>query len=244
EEKLHTLETGDLITQGSSNFRYRGIEDDILDFIFRSLYEEEIHQKRPNIAAELTASVTAFLKKENQSLKGALNELKGRMLELVVYRELNQYRKRAKPIENFRQRFRPISNAAKMEEMLRACSESRFDMIWMNYYLAVPQTTALEIDVLAEGEDADSCWALAFELKNRDDKNPPNMTEAQLFVTKIKRVKQWLAQKGTTIKFVCPVYLSAKGFEPSIEAWLHEQGVLTADRESWEGKEIGLKLDK
>ncbi|TGO02004.1 hypothetical protein PN36_32270, partial [Candidatus Thiomargarita nelsonii] len=25
EEKLHTLETGDLITQGSSNFRYRGI---------------------------------------------------------------------------------------------------------------------------------------------------------------------------------------------------------------------------
>jgi hypothetical protein len=42
-------------------------------------------------------------------------------------------------------------------------------------------------------------------------------------------------QKGTTIKFVCPVYLSAKGFEPSVEAWLHEQGVLTADRESWEG---------
>ncbi|MEN8221348.1 MAG: hypothetical protein ABFS56_34375, partial [Pseudomonadota bacterium] len=68
-----------------------------------------------------------------------------------------------------------------------------------------------------------------------DEKNPPNMTEAQLFVTKIKRVKQWLAQKGTTIKFVCPVYLSAKGFEASVETWLHEQGVLTADRESWEG---------
>jgi len=236
EEKLHILESGDLITQGSSNFRYRGIEDDILDFIFRDLYEEEIHQKKPNIAAELTASVTADLKKENQSLKGALNELKGRMLELVVYRELNQYRKLAKPIENFRQRFRP--NAAKMEELLRACSESRFDMIWMNYYLAVPQTTALEIDVLAQGEDTDSCWALVFELKNRDEKNPPNMTEAQLFVTKIKRVKEWLAQKGTTIKFVCPVYLSAKGFEPSVEAWLHEQGVLTADRESWEGKGI------
>jgi len=49
----------------------------------------------------------------------------------------------------------------------------------------------------------------------------------------LKGVKQWLAQsKGT--RFVCPVYLSAKGFEPSVEVCLHEQGVLTADRASWE----------
>jgi len=234
EEKLRLLESGDLITQGSSNFRYRGIDDDILDLIFRSLYEEEIHHKRPDIAAELTAKVDeAELKKEILSLRGSLNELKGRMLELVVFRELNQYRKQGKPIENFRQRFRPVSNAEQMEEMLKLCSVSRFEMIWMNYYLALPQTAVLEIDVLALGEDAESCWALVFELKNRDDKNPPNMTEAQLFVTKIKGVKQWLAQsKGT--RFVCPVYLSAKGFEPSVEVWLHEQGVLTADQASWE----------
>jgi hypothetical protein len=238
EEKLHALESGDLITQGSSNFRYRGIPDDILDFIFRDLYEEEIHGKKPNIAAELTASVNAEFQAEILSLKGALNELKGRMLELVVFRELNKCRKLAKPIAHFRQRIRPVSNTehfSKMEEMLKRVEESRFDMIWMNYYLSLPQTTVLEIDVLAEGEDADSCWALVFELKNSDAKNPPSMKEAQLFVTKIKGVKQWLAQsKGTPIKFVCPVYLSAKGFAPSVEAWLHEQGVLTADRASWE----------
>jgi len=168
------------------------------------------------------------------SLKGALNELKGRMLELVVYRELNHCRKRVQPIKHFRQRIRAVSNAAhfsKMEPMLTECSESRFEMIWMNYYLSLPQTTVLEIDVLAKGEDANSCWALVFELKNRDAKNPPSLKEAQLFVTKIKAVKHWL---GQSIKFVCPVYLSAKGFAPSVEAWLHEQGVLTADRESWE----------
>jgi hypothetical protein len=112
EEKLNTLEYGDLITQGTSNFRYRGIPDNILDLIFRDLYEEEIHRKKPNIAAELTASVNAELKKENLSLKGALNELKGRMLEFVVYRELNHYRKQAQPIKHFRQRIRPVSNAA------------------------------------------------------------------------------------------------------------------------------------
>jgi len=236
EEKLNALEAGDLITQGSSNFRYRGISDDILDLIFRDLYEEEIYHTQPDVAAELTASLEKD--KEILSLKGALNDLKGRMLELVISRELNKYRKLGNPIAHFRQRFRPVSNAAhlsQMEKMLTDCSESRFDRIWTNYYLSLPQTTVLEIDVLAEGEDADCCWALVFELKNRDVKNPPSMKEAQLFVTKIKGVRQSLAQsKGMPVKFVCPVYLSAKGFAPSIENWLHEQGVLTADWESWE----------
>ncbi len=86
----------------------------------------------------------------------------------------------------------------------------------------------------AFSSDADSCWALAFEVKNREEKNPPTLTEAQLFVTKIARVKQWLEPKNKIIKFVCPVYLSANGFDASVEAWLHEQGVLTADLESWE----------
>ncbi len=81
EEKLRILESGDLISQGSNNFRYRGIDDDILDLIFRDLYEEEIHHKSPNIAAELTAKVN-LLKKENKSLKGTLNEMKGRISAL------------------------------------------------------------------------------------------------------------------------------------------------------------------
>ena len=128
---------------------------------------------------------------------------------------------------------RPVSNTAPFSKM--GIDESRFDRIWMNYYLSFPQTTVLEIDVLAEGEDAENCWALVFELKNRDAKNPPTMKEAKDFLTKIKGVKQWLTEsKETPIKFVCPVYLSAKGFTPSVETWLHEQGILTADWESWE----------
>jgi hypothetical protein len=40
EDRLRTLEYGDLISQGSNNFRYCGIPDDILDLIFRDLYQE------------------------------------------------------------------------------------------------------------------------------------------------------------------------------------------------------------
>jgi hypothetical protein len=234
EDRLRTLEYGDLITQGSSNFRYCGIPDDILDFIFRDLYQEEIERKKPNIEEELAAK--ADWEKEKKSLLGALSELKGRMLELIVYRELNKCRKEGKPIPNFRQRLRPISNPQhlkKNQQMLTAGSESQFEQVWMNYLLPLPQTTAVELDVFAEGYDTDSCWAVVFEIKNRNEKNLPTRNEAQLFVTKVKMVKQWLAQKQTPIKFVCPVYLSAQGFESKVEVWLHEQGVLTTDSVCW-----------
>ncbi|MCP4695655.1 MAG: hypothetical protein GY862_02230 [Gammaproteobacteria bacterium] len=138
---------------------------------------------------------------------------------------------------DFRRRIRPVANRLhreQMEAMLAACCVSRFHTVWMNYSLSSPQTTAVELDVFARGSDADSSWALAFEIKNRDEKHMPAMTEAQDFVSKIEKARQ--AETGKNIAFICPVYLSAKGFGASVEAWLHEQGVLTADLESWEGR--------
>jgi len=46
-------------------------------------------------------------------------------------------------------------------------------------------------------------------------------------------VKQWLASTKK-IRFVCPLYLSAEGFDKSVEMWLHEHGVLTTDMAHWE----------
>jgi hypothetical protein len=236
EKKLRALEYGDLIAQGSNNFRYCGIPDDILDLIFRDLYQEEIDNVKPNIDNELTAKVAA-LEKDKKSLQGMLNELKGRMLELIVYRELNQCRKERQPVKNFRQRLRLLENvqyAEQVEEILTACSLSQFDTVWMNHYIQLQGTMAVEVDVLAEGSDVDDCWALVFEIKNRDEKNRPSMKEVQLFVAKIDKLKQRLSQTGKAIKFVCPVYLSAEGFDSDIEQWLHGEGVLTTDWAYWE----------
>ncbi len=47
-------------------------------------------------------------------------------------------------------------------------------------------------------------------------------------------LRQQMKEKNKKIRFVCPVYLSAKGFDSDIEMWLHEQGVFTADMESWD----------
>jgi len=148
------------------------------------------------------------------------------MLELMVFRDLNKYR--GKPIENFRQKVRPIS-ANELKKQISLVSASRFDIIWTNYHLQMPQTTVVELDVLASGEDAKNCWALVFEVKNRQEAHPPSQIEAQSFIGKVERVKQWLAQKEKEILFVCPVYLSAKGFQSEVEVWMQEHGILTAD---------------
>jgi hypothetical protein len=48
----------------------------------------------------------SLLEKEKKSLRGALNELKGRLLELIIYREINQARRQAKPLTHFQNRAR------------------------------------------------------------------------------------------------------------------------------------------
>jgi hypothetical protein len=236
EKKLRALEYGDLITRpGLSHFRYCGIPDDILDLIFRSLYQEEIEHNKPNIENELEAKLKAIEKKK-QSLQGIVNELKGRVLEWTVFRELNQARKKGQPIKEFSQRLRPINplHQEKMEKMLAIANQSAFDKTWVNHYIPLSGTTSIEVDVLAEGFDANSCWAFVFEMKNRDEKNLPSMKEAQWFVANVSRVKQWLAQQtGKPIQFICPVYLSAEGFNAPVEEWFHEQGVLTTDWAHW-----------
>jgi hypothetical protein len=68
EERLRALHYGDLITKRSlSHFRYSGIPDDILDLIFRDLYQEDIYQTKPDVEKELTATVNKRLEQENKS---------------------------------------------------------------------------------------------------------------------------------------------------------------------------------
>lgn len=44
EKRLKALVKADIISQGSSNFRYRGVSDNIFDKVFRGVYEEEIRE--------------------------------------------------------------------------------------------------------------------------------------------------------------------------------------------------------
>ncbi len=237
EKKLQALEYGDLIKRpGLSHFRYCGIPDDILDLIFRDLYQEEIEHDKPNIENEIEIRFKA-LEKEKKSLQGMVSDLKGRVLEWTVYRELNQYRYEQQPIEDFNKRFRPLNPgfASTLEEILALASQSLFSKTWIKHYIQLAGKTAIEVDVLAEDSDAESCWALMFEMKNRNEKNLPTLREAQLFVANVSLVKQWLTQENDKpVKWICPVYFSAEGFSAAVEECLQKQGVLTTDWAHWE----------
>lgn len=237
EKKLRALEYGGLITRGTSDFHFQGIPDDILDLIFRERYQYEIENVKPDVSAELAGKIKA-LEQEKRSLEGMLNELKGRMLELVVWRELNRCKKENRTIQNFNGRLRKIPGGGqtdKMRELAELCGNSRFHTVWMNYYIQLPDAPVSEVDVLAQGEDDHTCWALVFETKNRQAQNPPTIDDARIFVEKTKRIKELLARKGKKIRFVCPVYFSAQGFEEEVEKALHAEGILTTDMETWNG---------
>ncbi|MCP4151224.1 MAG: hypothetical protein GY757_26005, partial [bacterium] len=151
EEKLRILEYGGLITRSSSDFHYQGIPDDILDLIFRERYQYEIEMVKPDVNAELSGKIKT-LEREKKSLEGMLSELKGRMLELIVWRELNKCQKEKKTIRNFAGRMRKISDgsqADRMRELAELCGKSRFRTVWMNYYIQLPDTPVSEADVLA-----------------------------------------------------------------------------------------------
>jgi len=237
EKKLQALEYGDLIKRpGLSHFRYCGIPDDILDLIFRDLYQEEIEHDKPNIENEIEIRFKA-LEKEKKSLQGLVSDLKGRVLEWTVYRELNQSRYQQHPIFDFKKRFRPFNPrlALKMEEILTFASQATFKKTWIKHYIQLAGKTAIEVDVLAEDSDAESCWACVFEMKNRNEKNLPTLKEAESFVANVSLVKQWLTQEtGKPVKWICPVYFSAEGFSAAVEEYLQEEGVLTTDWAHWE----------
>ena len=232
EEKLLALEYGGLIESTSSNYHYQGIPDDILDLIFRERYQYEIYKKQFNMASELKKRVKE-LEQNNRSLKGQVNELKGRMLEVVLWRELNSFSKKGIAISGLENRFRPMPDNLKNAPFLISMKEMSIGLIYLNYFIQSPETAVMELDLLVEGTSETCYQAIVFEIKNRDEKKCPTDLEIKLFVQKIEVFKHALKRMGHQNICLLPVFLSANGFEDNSEKWLHEQDVLTADMNTW-----------
>ncbi len=232
EEKLLTLEYGGLIEGTTSSYHYQGIPDDVLDLIFRERYNYEIYNKKFDLTSELQKKIKD-LEKNNRSLKSQVSELKGRMLELVIWREMNQYRKKGQPFAQLKNKLRPIPAHLKNQDMLDMIESLPIGNIYLNYYIQSPETKVLELDVLVECISDNAFHGIVFEIKNRDDANLPTEKEAQQFIQKLELFTHALNRQGHEQVVLCPIYLSANGFEPDVEKWLFDHHVLTADMDSW-----------
>jgi len=232
EKKLSTLIYGDLVSEGSSAYHYKGIADNVLYLIFYHKYQYEIYHQKSDIEGELYKKIEN-LEKDKKSMQARINELKGRMLELIVWRELNKCRKEKTQITNLRKRLRPIiSNHEEIENKITILEKTTFDIVWMNYYLNSPATMPMEMDVLAIKEKKNKILAIAFETKNRIESNLPTINECKLFINKIQWLRNSMGQKNQVN--IIGIFFSANGFSIENEKWLHDNGILTVDMEIWE----------
>ncbi|MCE7989876.1 MAG: hypothetical protein DYG89_52685 [Caldilinea sp. CFX5] len=80
--KLLSMHKGDLIEWGSSDIRFRGLQDGTLNLILRHRFEEEIadHQTPPDLRIGFREEIAA-LRRENRILQGKLNHVTGVMAE-------------------------------------------------------------------------------------------------------------------------------------------------------------------
>ena len=232
EEKLLALEYGGLIEGTTSSYHYQGIPDDVLDLIFRERYHYEIYNKKFDLSSELRKKISD-LEKNNRSLKSQVSELKGRMLELVIWREMNQYRRKGQPFARLEKKLRPIPNHLQSHDMLSMIQSMTIANIYINYYIQSPESVVQELDVLVEGASENIFQGIVFEIKNRDDTNLPTEKEIQQFIQKLKLFTNSMKRQGHEHVLLCPIYFSANGFEPDIEKYLFEHNVLTADMDSW-----------
>ncbi len=77
EKKLKALVKTDIISQGPSNFDYRGVKEIIFDKVFRGVYEKEIRQFSPKVIREEYSTELKEEKKRYKSLLGKYNWLRG-----------------------------------------------------------------------------------------------------------------------------------------------------------------------
>ncbi|MCP4147520.1 MAG: hypothetical protein GY757_07200, partial [bacterium] len=84
EKRLKALVKTDIIKQGSSYYRYRGVDDNIFDKVFRGVYEEEIlHFDAASVIAKEYGEAFKELKKKYNRLQGKYNHQKGCFAEYV-----------------------------------------------------------------------------------------------------------------------------------------------------------------
>jgi hypothetical protein len=232
EEKLLALEYGGLIEGATSSYHYKGIPDDILDLIFRAKYQYEIYREKVDIKQELHQKIKE-LETNNRSLKGQVSDLKGRMLELIIWRELNTYRKKGATIPELADRFRPMPTQLKKHPILSMIQQAPVGIIYLNYFIQSPEFSIMELDILVECPKNKTYNAIVFEIKNRNENNCPTDQEVKIFVQKIEYVKHALKQQGKKEINIFPIYLSANGFDEASEKYLHAHNIYTADTNTW-----------
>ncbi len=216
ESKLEPLVKGDIIEQGQSNFRYKGVQDNIFEKVFRGVYQEEIEQFDPSdINLENRAAVKKLEQKYNRLL-GKLNYQKGYFAEYLVLDQL-------------------LYHAVKKNELLKSITHNlpgdfnfcEYSRVW-SYRYAPEFSAGFDIDVYAIPRSCSSTdYTIAGEVKSRDTKKF-SVDEVLEFERKLEYLKE-IEKIDRVLGFI----FSRKGFTKEAETLCQEKGYAYSSDDHW-----------
>lgn len=209
EKKLKALVRADIISQGQTNFDYRGVNDNIFDKVFRGVYEKEIRDFTPAVIGKEYREAFEKLQKKFNRLQGIHNYHKGHFAEYLI---INQLQRRAQVENDF---FKSITRYLPADFVFPAYSR-----VW-RYDCSLEYSRAFNVDIFARAENRED-YSFIGEVKSRDTKKFTKK-EAAAFEKKFEELKK-MENIDRAVMFV----FSSSGFTKEAEAYCKEKELRAA----------------
>jgi hypothetical protein len=214
EEKLEAMVKGDIISQGASKFRYRGVNDNIFDKVFRGVYEEEIREFDVRVIRKEYSEELEKLKKQYDSLLGKHNYQKGLFVEYLLLEQLRMHGQDKNALLKTITRYLPKD--------FDFCDYSR---VW-RYDSSPEYTRRFSVDIFARAQSPGD-YSIIGEVKSREVKKF-SIDEVKEFERKLSEVKK-LENIDRAVGFI----FSRSGFAKDAEDYCKEKGIACSEDERW-----------
>jgi hypothetical protein len=201
EKRLKAFIKSDIIEQGTTNFDYQAVQDNIFDKVFRGIYQKEIDGFTPE-------KIKNEYKMLYKKLQGEYNKYKGEFSEYVI---MNHLKHRA-----YKQNDLYISMMNNLPDDFKFV---QYLSIW-SYSASPAHKKNIQVDVFAQAKKNE--YSLIGEVKNRKAKF--SLKEAKGFFQKASEVKR-LENAAKSVIFV----FSASGFYKNAIKFFDDNGIAWSD---------------
>jgi hypothetical protein len=216
EKRLEALVKADIITQGRTDFDYRGVGDKIFDKVFRGKYEKEIREFDVRVIKQEYNEELEKMKKQYERLLGKFNCQKGLFAEYSILDRL-------------------LLHARDNNEHLKSVTRylpgdfnfCDYERVW-RYDSSPAYSKRFNVDIFARAA-APGDYSIIGEVKSRDSLKF-SKAEVLEFKRKFTEVK-----KSEQIDRVVGFIFSRSGFTPEAEEYCSERGIACSEVEKWLG---------
>jgi hypothetical protein len=213
EKKLKALVKVDIISQGRTNFDYRGVGDNIFDKVFRGVYEKEISEFDVRKIKEEYIEELEKLKEQYKSLLGKYHCQRGYFTEYLILDQLRIHARRNNELLKSITRYLPAD--------FDFCD---YERVW-RYDSSPGYAKSFSLDIFARAASGE--YSIIGEVKCRDTRKF-SKEEVIEFERKLAAVKE-LENLEKAAGFI----FSRGGFTREAEDYCREKGIACSADERW-----------